>query len=137
MHRLNPECGIEILNERCPGTLPGWYGIKVVSLEAGCWSPKWRSARDAGTQRLHAASVIALADTCAGFATIAHLPLGGNFTTLELKPTSSAPRPRSAAAWPARCIQVERPGVGRRSDWRGRAQAGAVPLPQMIFAQAA
>jgi uncharacterized protein (TIGR00369 family) len=35
---------------------------------------------------LHAASVILLADTCAGYATIAHLPDGAkNFTTIELK----------------------------------------------------
>ena len=35
---------------------------------------------------LHAASVIALADTACGFATIAHLPEGAeSFTTIELK----------------------------------------------------
>jgi len=35
---------------------------------------------------LHAASVIALADTACGFACIAHLPEGAqNFTTIELK----------------------------------------------------
>jgi uncharacterized protein (TIGR00369 family) len=35
---------------------------------------------------LHAASVIALADTACGFATIAHMPQGAqNFTTIELK----------------------------------------------------
>ena len=35
---------------------------------------------------LHAASVVALADTSAGYATVAHLPEGASsFTTLELK----------------------------------------------------
>ena len=35
---------------------------------------------------LHAASVIVLADSCAGYATIAHLPEGAKgFTTIELK----------------------------------------------------
>jgi len=35
---------------------------------------------------LHAASIIALADTACGFATIAHLPDGAeSFTTIELK----------------------------------------------------
>ncbi|MBX3684862.1 MAG: PaaI family thioesterase [Rhodocyclaceae bacterium] len=88
MHRLNPECSIEILNERCPGTLPGWYGIKVVSLEAGLLVAEMeiRPEMLAPNGFLHAASVIALADTCAGFATIAHLPPGAsNFTTVELK----------------------------------------------------
>ena len=37
---------------------------------------------------LHAASVILLADTGAGYATVAHLPEGAkNFTTVELKTT--------------------------------------------------
>jgi 1,4-dihydroxy-2-naphthoyl-CoA hydrolase len=35
---------------------------------------------------LHAASIVALADTSCGFATIAHLPAGAeSFTTIELK----------------------------------------------------
>ena len=35
---------------------------------------------------LHAASIVLLADTCAGYATVAHLPEGAkNFTTIELK----------------------------------------------------
>jgi len=35
---------------------------------------------------LHAASVIVLADSCAGYATVAHLPDGAKgFTTIELK----------------------------------------------------
>jgi 1,4-dihydroxy-2-naphthoyl-CoA hydrolase len=35
---------------------------------------------------LHAATIVALADTSAGYATIAHLPEGaGGFTTIELK----------------------------------------------------
>ena len=35
---------------------------------------------------LHAATVIALADTACGYACIAHLPIGAeNFTTIELK----------------------------------------------------
>jgi 1,4-dihydroxy-2-naphthoyl-CoA hydrolase len=35
---------------------------------------------------LHAATMIALADTSAGYATIAHLPVGADgFTTVELK----------------------------------------------------
>jgi 1,4-dihydroxy-2-naphthoyl-CoA hydrolase len=35
---------------------------------------------------LHAATIVALADTSAGYATIAHLPVGADgFTTIELK----------------------------------------------------
>jgi uncharacterized protein (TIGR00369 family) len=40
----------------------------------------------APNQFLHAASVVALADTSCGYATIAHLPEGAaSFTTIELK----------------------------------------------------
>jgi 1,4-dihydroxy-2-naphthoyl-CoA hydrolase len=50
---------------------------------------------------LHAATIVALADTSAGYATFAHLPAGADgFTTIELKTNFSrhADRGRSAAA---------------------------------------
>lgn len=88
MHKLNPDCSIEILNRRLPGSLPGWYGIEISRLEPGLLAAGMtiRAEMLAPNGFLHAASVIALADTSAGFATIAHLPQGAvNFTTVELK----------------------------------------------------
>jgi uncharacterized protein (TIGR00369 family) len=69
-------------------TLPGRFGLRVTEVAEGrlageldvlpwMWAPNGY---------LHAASVIALADTCAGYATVAHLPEGAKgFTTVELK----------------------------------------------------
>ena len=88
MHKLNPGCSVETLNARLPGSLPGWYGIRISRLEPGLLAAVMtiRPEMLAPNGFLHAASVIALADTSAGFATIAHLPHGAaNFTTVELK----------------------------------------------------
>jgi 1,4-dihydroxy-2-naphthoyl-CoA hydrolase len=87
-HRLHPDASIEKLNARMPGTLPGWFGVTVTALDAGRLDAKItiRPEMLAPNGFLHAASVIALADTAAGFATIAHLPVGADsFTTIELK----------------------------------------------------
>ena len=87
-HRLRPGITLEILNARSPGTLPGWYGFQAVDLAPGRLQARMaiRPEMLAPNGYLHAASVIALADTACGFATIAHLPEGAeSFTTIELK----------------------------------------------------
>lgn len=79
---------VEELAARLPGTLPELLGFEIVTLR-----PDFIEARMPVTPRhlapngyLHAASVVALADTACGMATIAHLPEGAeNFTTIELK----------------------------------------------------
>jgi 1,4-dihydroxy-2-naphthoyl-CoA hydrolase len=78
------------------GSLPGRYGLRISliaegRLEAAMEVQPWMHAPNGYLQHapngyLHAASVILLADSCAGFATMAHLPEGAkNFTTIELK----------------------------------------------------
>ena len=68
--------------------LPGRYGLRVTEiaerrLEAELEIQPWMWAPNG---YLHAASVILLADTAAGYATVAHLPDGAKgFTTIELK----------------------------------------------------
>lgn len=87
-HRLSPDVDIATLNARSPGTLPGWYGFEVVDLAPGRLTAHMviRAEMLAPNGFLHAASVIALADTACGYATIAHLPAGAaSFTTIELK----------------------------------------------------
>ena len=70
------------------GSLPGRYGVRVTQIAEGRLDGElqiepWMLAPNG---YLHAASVILLADTCAGYATVAHLPEGAkNFTTIELK----------------------------------------------------
>jgi 1,4-dihydroxy-2-naphthoyl-CoA hydrolase len=70
------------------GSLPDRYGVRVTQIAEGRLHGElelqpWMHAPNG---YLHAASVILLADTCAGYATVAHLPDGAkNFTTIELK----------------------------------------------------
>lgn len=79
---------IEQLNARGQGYLPGLIGIEILSLEPGRLTSRLalRPELLAPNGYLHAATVIALADTTCGYGTIAHLPdRAQNFTTIELK----------------------------------------------------
>ena len=78
------------LMARQAGTLPGRFGLVVTRLEeqrldAELTIEPWMLAPNG---YLHAASVLLLADTSAGYASFAHLPEGAkNVTTIELKST--------------------------------------------------
>jgi uncharacterized protein (TIGR00369 family) len=68
--------------------LPGFLGLEVVSAEDGRVHARMpiRAEHLAPNGYLHAASVIALADTACGYGTIIRLPEGAeSFTTIELK----------------------------------------------------
>ena len=85
---LRREMTLEKLNSRSGDYLPGWFSMKVVEVREGSLTMEYaiRPQYLAPNGFLHAASVIALADTSAGYATIAHMPEGAtNFTTIELK----------------------------------------------------
>ena len=85
---LNPAWTIERLQARQEGRLPDHFGFAVTGvsdgrLEASMAVRPWMLAPNG---YLHAASVIALADTAAGYACLAHLPDDARgFTTIELK----------------------------------------------------
>ena len=85
---LRPEATIERFHERQTGSLPDRFGLQVTAIAEGRMEAQlavqpWMLAPNGF---LHAASVLLLADTCAGYATLAHLPDGAkNFTTIELK----------------------------------------------------
>ena len=85
---LRPQITIERLNQGHAGTLPGHFGFMALELAEGRLVAEmaiqpWMLAPNGF---LHAASVIALADTAAGYACLAHLPDGAKgFTTIELK----------------------------------------------------
>lgn len=88
MSRRRPEVTIEVLNERGREYLPGYLGIEIVALDDQRLESRMQIQRlhIAPNEFLHAASVVALADTSCGYATIAHLPEGAqSFTTIELK----------------------------------------------------
>ncbi len=79
---------IEQLNARSLGTLPGLIGIEFTALVTGRLTGRLtlRPELLAPNGYLHAATLIALADTSCGYGTFAHLPPGAhNFTTVELK----------------------------------------------------
>lgn len=76
------------LNALLPGTLPGLIGLRIDTHEPGRLTASLdvRAELLAPNGYLHAATVVALADTACGFATRALLPDGAaGFTTLELK----------------------------------------------------
>lgn len=85
---LRSDVTLEILNERGQGYFPGHMGIEVLAVTPGRVFARMPVQPHllAPNGFLHAASVIALADTACGYATIAHLPQGAvSFTTIELK----------------------------------------------------
>ena len=85
---LRTEVTIDGFHQRQVGSLPDRYGLRVTALSEGRMDAQltlqpWMLAPNGF---LHAASVVLLADTCAGYATVAHLPDGAkNYTTIELK----------------------------------------------------
>lgn len=76
------------LNTIGHGRLPGLIGIEIVAVETGVVRSRLAVRPDhlAPNGFLHAATVIALADTSCGYGCRTSLPAGAdNFTTIELK----------------------------------------------------
>lgn len=79
---------LEYFQNRGEGRLPGWMGLEFIEV-----TPKRAVARLeiqphhlAPNGYLHAATIIALADTAYGYGCLAAMPEGAhNFTTVELK----------------------------------------------------
>ena len=70
------------------GHLPGLVGVEIISVEPGLVHSRLAVRREvmAPNGFLHAATVIALADTSCGYGCVAALPEGAKgFTTVELK----------------------------------------------------
>jgi 1,4-dihydroxy-2-naphthoyl-CoA hydrolase len=85
---LRDDVTLETLKHRGDGRLPGLLGFRVVALQEKRLEAELdiRPELLAPNGYLHAATIIALADTAAGYACLAHLPDGAqNFTTIELK----------------------------------------------------
>jgi 1,4-dihydroxy-2-naphthoyl-CoA hydrolase len=112
---LRPDMSIDRFHANQAGTLPDRYGARVTDIQEGRLVMEleiepWMMAPNGF---LHAASVIMLADTSAGYATIAHLPEGAKgFTTIELKSnflgtaTSGSMRSEAIAEHMGRTTQV-------------------------------
>jgi 1,4-dihydroxy-2-naphthoyl-CoA hydrolase len=79
---------IDQLNARGQGYLPGLIGLEFISMESTLLTSRLtvRPELLAPNGYLHAATIIALADTTCGYGTFYNLPDGAqNFTTIELK----------------------------------------------------
>jgi uncharacterized protein (TIGR00369 family) len=106
---LRPEVTLDVLNRRGDGRLPGLVGFRVTALEDGMLAAELDIRPDllAPNGFLHAATVIALADTASGFGCIAHLPPGAeNFTTVELKSNFTSTAREGTIATVARPVHL-------------------------------
>lgn len=86
--KLRSEITPNYMNTRATGSFIGMMGVTFDQIETGVIHAHMavRSDHLAPNGYLHAAAVIALADSSCGGATIAHMPDGAeNFTTIELK----------------------------------------------------
>ena len=79
---------LEELNERSIGALPGLIGLEITGTGEGHISSRLNLREEllAPNGYLHAATIVALADTSCGYGCFANLPDGASgFTTVELK----------------------------------------------------
>jgi 1,4-dihydroxy-2-naphthoyl-CoA hydrolase len=85
---FRPEMTPEVFNGRSTGHLPGLVGLTILSVRPEGLESRVEVRKElmAPNGFLHAATVIALADTSCGYACVANLPQGASgFTTIELK----------------------------------------------------
>lgn len=85
---FRPEITAQLLNAKGPGHLPGLIGIEILSVHPEGLESRVVVRKDlfAPNGYLHAATVVALADTSCGYGCTSHLPEGASgFTTVELK----------------------------------------------------
>ena len=85
---FRPEMTADLFNGRGAGHLPGLVGVQILSVTPGGLESRLEIRREllAPNGFLHAASVVALADTSCGYACVANLPQGASgFTTIEIK----------------------------------------------------
>ena len=88
MSSFRPELTPEVFNDRSAGHLPGLVGLRILTITPQGVDSRLEVRRElmAPNGFLHAATVIALADTSCGYGCVALLPQGASgFTTLELK----------------------------------------------------
>lgn len=105
------ELTAEVFNGRSRGHLPGLVGLEIVRVSADGVESRLPVRREvmAPNGFLHAASVVALADTSCGYGCIALLPQGASgFTTIELKSNFLGTAREGAIACRARPVHLGR-----------------------------
>ncbi len=123
---------LAMLNAEGQGHLPGWFGFEAVTLEPGRLSARMliRPEMLAPNGFLHAATIIALADTAAGYATRAHLPAGArSFTTIEMKSNFFGTQTESVLLCTATAVHT-----GRNTQvWDAEVTGGGCGLRLALF----
>jgi 1,4-dihydroxy-2-naphthoyl-CoA hydrolase len=111
---------------------PGLVGVEITGVEQGVLRAELpvREELFAPNGFLHAGAVVTLADTAAGYATVAHLPDGASgFTTLELK----ANFVRAAREGVLRC-EAQAVHLGRSTQvWDATIRADRDERPVALF----
>ena len=108
---FRPELTAQVFNARSQGHLPGLVGLEIVRISADGVDSRLpvRPEVMAPNGFLHAASVIALADTSCGYGCVALLPEGASgFTTIELKANFLGTAREGAIACRARPVHLGR-----------------------------
>jgi len=85
---LRPDATLDRFIRFGDGKLPGLVGVRIVAVTENRLEAELDVVANvlAPNGFLHAAAIIALADTACGYGCLAHLPDGAeNFTTIELK----------------------------------------------------
>jgi uncharacterized protein (TIGR00369 family) len=93
-------------NKFSKGYFPEYLGIEIVSVtdDTVCARMPLQQSHLAPHGYLHAASVVALADSACGYGCIAGLPEGNGFTTIELKANYLATQTSGSLVCEARLV---------------------------------
>ena len=108
---LRRDFTLEAVNRRGDGFLPGLVGFRVIAFDEGRLDAELDIVPRllAPNGYLHAATIIALADTACGYGCLAHLPdEATNFTTIELKTNFLGTAREGTIACTARAVHLGR-----------------------------
>ncbi len=108
---LRRDFTLEAVNRRGDGFLPGLVGFRVIAFDEGRLDAELDIVPRllAPNGYLHAATIIALADTACGYGCLAHLPdETTNFTTIELKTNFLGTAREGTIACTARAVHLGR-----------------------------
>lgn len=108
---LRKDFTLEVANRRGTGFLPGLVGVRITAICEGRLESELtiRPELLAPNGYLHAATVVALADTSCGYACLGHLPEdAANFTTIELKANFLGTARDGTIACTARAVHLGR-----------------------------
>ena len=129
---MTPEAGPDDFNTISRGRLPELIGMQVTEVGGGLVRARLdlRDELLAPNGYLHAATVVALADTACGYGCVAHAPEGSTgFTTIELKTNFTGTARAGAIACEATMVH----GGRTTQVWDARVSDEASAKPIALF----